>query len=515
MTDRATGPQDPAGEPPAALVSVVENHPHHAVLLWGARLRCVALSRPLRHYFGVRGRDPAQAAALLEVALHDPARRVLHAGTGETGAVRLLGEVSSGVHFCPAGLGGVLVLLPALPRTPDGHGHGQGPAREKATLRDILDALPLPLLVVFGARGEERLFNAAARALLGPRERDEAPGEPYFTVSSRWGERRGDGSVLPEEARPLWRALRQRETVRGVEVSFSLYSGDTPAIIDGEDAGQGDERRVYLESAAPILGSAGASGPGDELLGAVAVFQEITEQKRADRQKDRFLEVAGQELRTPLTVLRTQTQLISRWLDELPAEQIRQVAEGIDQQAERLAQLVDDLLDVGRLSTGKAEIRDQELDLVQLTRDVVARRPGAGDDAGRHRVRVEAAQPALWVRGDALRVEQVLGTLLANARHFAPPHTEIVVTVSRGEDHGEVSVRDQGPAVPPAERERIFERFHKGERAVRGDLSGLGIGLWISRKLVELMGGRIWVEGEGTRPAATGATFAFQLPLST
>jgi signal transduction histidine kinase len=482
---------DPAGEPAPALVGLVENHPHHAALLWGAPLRCVALSRPLRRYFSEeQSWDPAQAGTFLEEALRDMSRRVLHAGIGEVVTARLLGGPVDGVQLCPAGLGGVVVFLPTLPHTQE-----QPRAREFASLRAILDALPLPLVVAFGPRGEERMLNVAAKDMLGASERDEAPGESIFAVSARWGKRRGDGSLLPEEARPLRRALRHREVVMGLEVSFSPYSTDTPISSDE------DERRVYLESAAPILSR------GGELLGAVAVFQEITEQKRADRQKDHFLSVAGRELRTPLTVLRTQTQLISRWLDEMPAEQIRQVAEGIDTQAERLSQLVDDILDVGRLATGKVEVRPQPVDLSQLLRDVAARVGGVD----RQRILVLTSGEVL-VRGDALRLEQVIENLLTHGLRSSPVGGQLTARAFASSDQGLVSVQDQGPGIPPRDRERIFERFHQVERAPRGDFGGLGLGLWISRKLVELMGGQIWVESPGGGIGA-GATFTFQLPL--
>ncbi len=492
------GAQDPAGEPPAALVGLVENHPHHAALLWGRELRCLALSRPLRRYFGeIQGCDPAQAGQLLESTLHEHARRVLHAGSGEVLSARLFGQVLEGVQLCPAGLGGVVLLLPALPGL-DAH---RRPTREPATLRSILDALPLPTVVAFGPRGQERMLNVAAREMLGSGARDESADESLFSIEARWGKRRGDGSPLPEEARPLRRALQRGETVLGVEVSFALY---------GE--GEIEERRVYLESAAPIFGSifgSGGQGPGGELLGAVAVFQEITEQKRADRRKDQFLAMAGHELRTPLTVLRTQTQLISRWLDELPAEQVREVAEGIDLQTERLSLLVDDLLDVGRLVTGNVEIRAQPIDLSHLTRDLVTR---AGGATSQYHFGVETPREEVWIEGDALRIEQVIENLLAHAQRRSPPGRQISVRVVRdvAGGAGEVSVHDQGPEVTPGDRERIFERFHQPERASRAEPAGLGLRLWISRKLVELMGGRIWVESEGV---GTGAAFIFQLPL--
>src|SRR5262245_30055008 len=116
MAERTSGgyPQmDPAGEPAPALLTLVGNHPHHAALLWGAHLRCVALSRPLRRYFAAaQSWDPSVAGVFLEGALKDPARRVLHGGVGEITSARLLGGPVAGIHVCPAGLGGVVVLLP-------------------------------------------------------------------------------------------------------------------------------------------------------------------------------------------------------------------------------------------------------------------------------------------------------------------------------------------------------------------------------------------------------------------
>lgn len=493
MPERSSGgfaTVDPAGEPAPALLTLVENHPHHAALLWGAQLRCVALSRPLRRYFANESWDPALAATFLEGALRDAARRVLHGGVGEIASARLLGGLVEGIHVCPAGLGGVVVLLPALPdlrEVPE-------KAREHASLRAILDALPLPLIVAFGPRGEERLLNAAAKEMLGASERDEAPGQSIFVVEGRWGMRRSDGGVLPEEARPLRRALRGRETVVAMEVSFAPLSVESPSSAQSA----GEQRRVYLESAAPLISASG------DVLGAVAVFQEITEQKAADRQKDQFLAMAGHELRTPLTVLRTQTQLISRWMDELPAEQIRQVAEGIDGQAERLSVLVDDLLDMGRLSTGQVELRPQLLDLAQLARDALGRQGAA------HAFSL-SSEGEVPVLGDVLRVEQVVAILLDHAQRSAPTGSQISVRVFTDGGFGHLAVRDRGPGISPRDRERIFERFYRPENPARAAGQGLGLGLWISRKLVELMGGQIWVESD-VFGGVDGATFTFRLP---
>jgi signal transduction histidine kinase len=227
---------------------------------------------------------------------------------------------------------------------------------------------------------------------------------------------------------------------------------------------------------------------------------EITERRRGEALRDEFLSIAAHELKTPLTSLRGFAQLLLRQLDrdELPdAVRLRQALSAIDQQSAKLARLVSQLLDVSRVDAGKLVLDRKVSDIVGLVEDVVAT---ARVNTYRHEFAVRAPSVALALV-DPLRLEQVLRNLVDNAIKYSPDGGPIEIEVSKSRETGvRVSVADHGLGVPRRDRPHIFERFHQahGERR----LGGMGLGLYISRQIVDLHGGTLQAEyprGGGTR----------------
>jgi len=221
----------------------------------------------------------------------------------------------------------------------------------------------------------------------------------------------------------------------------------------------------------------------------------------AAQAREDFLHVASHELRNPLGILRLSVELLARELARggRAAEARLQT---IIRQSDRLARLSDTLLDVTRITAGRLELAREEGDLAALARDLAAR---VAEEAPATPVTIEAPEP-VWCAYDPARIEQVLSNLLSNAVKYGAGQP-VRVAVRRDGTSAVVVVEDRGIGIAPDVQERIFGRF---ERAVSGrEYGGLGLGLWIVRRLVEAHGGAVRLRSEPGR----GSTFTIELPL--
>jgi K+-sensing histidine kinase KdpD len=226
----------------------------------------------------------------------------------------------------------------------------------------------------------------------------------------------------------------------------------------------------------------------------------------AVRARDDFLSIAAHELKTPITSVGGGAQLLLRRLRRGPLglDRIEAGLAEIDVQSQRLTRLVEQLLDLTRLESGRLALEPREMDLAAFVADAVAARVERHPDQP---VTVTAPEPVL-VAGDDLRLEQVLANLLGNAVKFSPPGAPVEVAVRRGGGQAVVSVRDRGPGIPAEHRERVFERFYQVDH--NRHYGGMGIGLYVSREIVALHGGTIAVED----PTDGGASLVVRLPLA-
>jgi len=228
----------------------------------------------------------------------------------------------------------------------------------------------------------------------------------------------------------------------------------------------------------------------------------------AMRVRDEFLSIASHELKTPLTSLLGQAQLMRRVLErdgQLDAERAAQAVRSITGQGTKLARLINQLFDVSRLEAGKLLIERQPTDLTALVQQAVAE---AQSRSAQHTITLQVAE-AVQAEVDPLRVEQVLTNLLDNAVKYSPDGGPIEVTLARADDATvELCVRDHGLGIPPEQCGEIFERFYQAH--AHDHRSGLGLGLYISRQIVERHGGQIGVKC----PPDDGARFTVRLPLA-
>jgi signal transduction histidine kinase len=225
----------------------------------------------------------------------------------------------------------------------------------------------------------------------------------------------------------------------------------------------------------------------------------------AVRLRDDFLSVAGHELKTPLSALRLQIQMLARVArDVATTPGLAQRVEKAERTSERLGALIDELLDAGRITAGRLKLEREEMDLAALTRDAVGRMSEALARAGSEvKLVADAAVVGRW---DRVRLEQVVGNLLSNAAKYGRGQPVEVCVEMGPEGRARLVVRDNGIGIAPEDLGRIFERF---ERAVNGrQFHGLGLGLWISREIVESHGGHIHVRST----PGEGSTFTVELP---
>lgn len=230
--------------------------------------------------------------------------------------------------------------------------------------------------------------------------------------------------------------------------------------------------------------------------------------QEAVRTRDDFLSVASHELRTPLTSLRLQVDLLRRMFqnptsDPLGTAKATTRLDAADRQLKRLGALLDNLLDVSRIRTGKLDFDLARGDLAAVAEDLVARFADEAKQSGVElTARLEEPAPG---RFDRIRMEQVVSNLIANALRYGQG-SPVQVSLRQQDDQLRLEVRDGGPGVPEVERERIFQRFAQVQGSAR--TGGLGLGLYIVRQILEAHGGRVWVEDA----PGGGAAFVVTLP---
>lgn len=224
-----------------------------------------------------------------------------------------------------------------------------------------------------------------------------------------------------------------------------------------------------------------------------------------EEQREGYIHTISHDLRGPLTIIQGQAQLVRRALSQAglgPKEQAS--AEAILTTTRRMNALIQDLVDSARLDGGQLRLNMEPLDLASFVLDLKERLSGAMEA---QRVRVEAPEGPPMVLADPDRMERILINLLSNALKYSPADSDVVVSFTKDDAVIVTSVADRGPGIPADELPRLFERYYR-MKSTRGQREGIGLGLYITKALVEAHSGRIWVESELGR----GSTFRFSLP---
>jgi PAS domain S-box-containing protein len=251
-----------------------------------------------------------------------------------------------------------------------------------------------------------------------------------------------------------------------------------------------------------------------KLIGFAKVTRDMTERKRlaelerSSRRMSEFLAMLAHELRNPLAPIRNAVTVMQ--LESLASPALRNSRDIIDRQVTHMSRLVDELLDVGRLTTGKVKLRREKVAYADVVdRAVEMARPLI--DARRHQFTLDLPPAAVPVYGDATRLTQILQNLLVNAAKYTPDGGRIALKVQVAEGFVDTYVSDNGRGIDAAELERIFELFMQGDTSSAPNDSGLGIGLTLARSLAQLHGGTLEARSPGP---GRGSTFMLRLPAA-
>ena len=234
-------------------------------------------------------------------------------------------------------------------------------------------------------------------------------------------------------------------------------------------------------------------------------IRDITERKELEQRKDEFISMASHELKTPVTSLKGFLSLLQRRLATQDDEKALYYLARIDAQVNRLTKLINDLLDISKMQTGQLVYREERFDLDALAQEIVENVQGTTQT---HRLLLEG-QIQAEAFGDRDRIGQVLINLLNNAIKYSPQADTVLVHVTQDQNQAHVSVQDFGIGIAKEHQHKIFERFYQVTDPEEKTYPGLGIGLYISCKIVKRHGGHLWVESK----KGEGATFHVTLPL--
>ncbi len=249
-----------------------------------------------------------------------------------------------------------------------------------------------------------------------------------------------------------------------------------------------------------------------EFLGTVSIFRDITHEVQVDRLKSEFVANVSHELRTPMTSIKGYVDIMLMGAAGEIDPRVRHFLEVVRSNTERLSVLVNDLLDVSKIESGRVTLSMRALDMRQIADDVIVdinRRAREENKAMNFSLEIPDGLPK--VRGDLERVRQVLGNLVSNGYNYTPAGGQVTVCMRPGAGEVIVDVRDNGIGIAQADQARIFERFYRGEDPLVLATAGTGLGLAITRSLVEMHGGRIWFQSSGER--GIGSVFSFSLPV--
>lgn len=296
-------------------------------------------------------------------------------------------------------------------------------------------------------------------------------------------------SGIGDEVRARWKSiLASREPLVGVRVQNMRRDG----------------AEITCEwSLTPLVNSEG------QVISVIAQGRDITQQLEAERMKQEFTSTLSHELRTPLTSIIGSLQLINSGVLGDVDKDVLDLTQIAERNGQRLLDLINDILDVEKIESGKVQLHLETIDLAELVNESMTLNRAFAD---RFKVRLETAGALAPVRvtADRKRVLQVMTNLLSNAAKFSPEGSTVLVTAALREDYVRVGVHDSGPGIPEGFRSRIFGRFAQADMSHTREKGGTGLGLAICKRLLEMMGGHIGFDDR----EGGGTVFWFELPLT-
>ncbi len=353
---------------------------------------------------------------------------------------------------------------------------------QQKRLQHIIDQLPEATVLAEVNPEQITLANSQASLLLGWEITTPLPVERFLERNPR---RDPDGTLLTDQAMPMYQSLRDGQTVRQREVSLT---------------------RPYDPPVTLLVNSVPLFDDRSRIIGAIVVFQDITKIRDAEQLKDDFLSLVSHELRTPLTTIQGGAHMLAENRSALDAETEQSLISDIFYESRRLTILVENMVQLANIRAGRFQMETEPVSVYML----ISRALNAVQEYAPTRTFTMTVDRELLVEGDYSRLDQVIRNLLHNAVKYAPGDSPIEISASADQDVVTMAVRDYGPGIDPDDLPHVFERFQRGARAAASQRAGMGLGLYLSKHLVEAHGGRIWIERP---PAGGGARVCFTVPL--
>ena len=353
---------------------------------------------------------------------------------------------------------------------------------QQARLQAIIDQLPEAVLLVEPNPERVTLANTQAAHLLGWEIRPPLSLEEFLAANPRF---QVDDTPMNPDDIPVVRALRYGETSRR---EIRMVRSDGRVI-------------TALVNAAPVRDAG-------KITAAIAVFQDISAIKDAEQLKDDFLSLISHELRTPMTTIQGGALLLLQNGADLDEQTRHEILTDIANESRRLAGLVENMVQLANIRAGRFGMDSEPVHLRTLLQRAI---DAMQEQEPKHPFVLDVERDLLAL-GDPGRLDQVVRNLLQNAIKYAPAGTPIEVSAARGENGTViVSVRDHGPGIDEEDLPFVFERFQRGKQAVLRNTAGMGLGLYLSKHLIEAHGGQIWIE----RPPDGGTSIHFSVPAIT
>lgn len=329
-------------------------------------------------------------------------------------------------------------------------------------------------------------------------------------VSPAYGRLWGDAAHEPTPNASHWAGRIHLEDQAQVEAAYRALSNGVPYEIEYRIVRPDGETRWAAERGFPVRDA------GERIYRLAGIVNDISERKAnemvlrdADRRKDEFLAMLAHELRNPLAPIRNAIELLDPSRSPSPQnfDAMRAV---VGRQVKHLSRLVDDLLDVARITQGKITLRQEIVELAAAIEAAIETAQPSLTRKG-HTLRTDLPSEPLFIVGDGVRLAQVLGNILSNAAKYTPQGGEILIEARELQDDVRISVRDNGVGMAVDTIPHIFDLFVQSQSSLERSDGGLGVGLPLARTLVELHGGQIEAFSAG---AGQGSEFVVRLPLT-
>ncbi len=339
-------------------------------------------------------------------------------------------------------------------------------------------------LIITDKQGKILLMNPAASSMLRRNPKEVVGRDLIETVQAA----DINGQIIPKENRPLLTVLRTGQSFTNHAANYYVRSDNTkfPAAI----------------TTSPIIFNT-------EIIGAIITFRDITHEKEVDRMKTEFISLASHQLRTPLSAIRWFLEmLLSGDAGKLNEEQIK-FLKNINDSTIRMIALVNDLLNISRIESGRIIVDPKPTHLGELLNGIL-QEVKLKYQAKKQKVIVSYHPDLPKINIDPNLIRAVYLNLINNAIKYTPEEGEITIIISKKAGEIITQISDSGCGIPKGEQHRVFQKFFRGSNVARRVLDGTGLGLYLAKAIIKSSSGKLWFESEENK----GTTFWFTLPIS-